>query len=912
MIQRLFPTRRPVSSQWSSRRERLRYGLIIALFLTPLIGLVAGLQLFEQANLGLTNLLYVSFPLSDTVAIVAIDDLSLGKFGRSVADWSRERHAQLIRTLSAGGARVIVFDVLFDAPTPNDQAMADAIADARKAGTRVVLAISGRQGTQLNTSPAETLHYRGVLRPVEAFQEAGAALGHVNVTPDSDGYVRALPFVMESGDPVSEQWFSLSAAAYLSYLRISYAQFGQVAKVGDGQVQLTGQRKIPVDSAKRLLTNFFGASGAFPNYSFAAVHDGEINPNLFKDKVVFVGALNATGVTDRYLVPIERGNLMAGVEIHANALETILQSRALVRQPMALAALFGMLIAIAGSLVFTQLGARMLILSYAASLVVIFLVASLLFSFNQYILALIYPVLALTLAGIGALISNIRLESRRRQRVQTLLDSLGRLGEQRLLLTDILPRLSSEILGLSGGNGAAIWIWDEEHHDPVRAYGSLHLSEKQKGLIPATPSRTAIQTIGWNSYDLDAFRAIDQHQSLQANQALIVPLYFQNQPVGAIGATHGEKPFNREQLALLHIFGENAAPLLANAKLYTGQLQQKELIESILASSPDPILVLDDQQRVMRSNLSAQQLFAELGDGTPDLGALLRNVGVDQKVRDDISKTLNNDLAFEHEVSFGERHFVLLGAPLQINENSWVLEMNNISTLKELDALKTQMIRMASHDLKNPLGVILGYTDLLLGGRGKDPERFLRMIDTAARQMQAIINDILNIERLRAGRLDLELSDMGELLTETFEEYHAQAEEKAQTFTLRRPRYALMMLLDKRQLKEAISNLIGNAIKYTPKEGAVTVSLEQKENWLYLSIQDTGYGIPKDAQANLFKPFYRVRTKDTASIPGTGLGLSLVKAVIEAHGGKIWLDSDEGKGSIFHVELPIKLPEEGK
>jgi signal transduction histidine kinase len=396
---------------------------------------------------------------------------------------------------------------------------------------------------------------------------------------------------------------------------------------------------------------------------------------------------------------------------------------------------------------------------------------------------------------------------------------------------------------------------------------------------------------------------------VQANNALIVPLFFQSRPVGAIGATRGEKPLNREQLALLHIFGENAAPILANARLYTAQLQQKELIESILASSPDPILVLDDQRRVVRSNLSAQEIFAELNAGTPDLGAIFRNVGIDAAMLREIDQILDAGQPFTREIGFGERYFNLLGAPLRLNEDAWVLEMNNISTLKELDALKTQMIRMASHDLKNPLGVVMGYTDLLLSGRAKDPERFLRMIDDAAKRMQAIITDILNIERLRAGRLDLAPIDIGDLLAETFEEYRPQAEEKAQTFTLQRPRYALITLLDKRQFKEAISNLIGNAIKYTPKEGAITVRLQENEGRLHIDVQDTGYGIPKDAQANLFKPFYRVRTKETASIPGTGLGLSLVKAVIEAHGGKIRLESDEGRGSTFHVELPMKLPE---
>jgi signal transduction histidine kinase len=110
---------------------------------------------------------------------------------------------------------------------------------------------------------------------------------------------------------------------------------------------------------------------------------------------------------------------------------------------------------------------------------------------------------------------------------------------------------------------------------------------------------------------------------------------------------------------------------------------------------------------------------------------------------------------------------------------------------------------------------------------------------------------------------------------------------------------------DYRQLFQGITNLIGNAVKYTPENGKIEVRLSKQGNMVRFEVQDNGYGISEDGQKHLFQEFYRVRSAATAHIQGTGLGLSLVKAVIEAHGGKIWVVSKEGVGSTFFVEIPI-------
>jgi signal transduction histidine kinase len=128
---------------------------------------------------------------------------------------------------------------------------------------------------------------------------------------------------------------------------------------------------------------------------------------------------------------------------------------------------------------------------------------------------------------------------------------------------------------------------------------------------------------------------------------------------------------------------------------------------------------------------------------------------------------------------------------------------------------------------------------------------------------------------------------------------------KSQRYTEEIVREPLMVHADTRQISQAITNLIGNAVKYTPEGGSVTVRVYQREDVARIEVIDTGYGMPADALPKLFTEFYRVRTPATQNIKGTGLGLSLVKQVIDAHNGRIWVESEEGKGSAFFVEIPL-------
>lgn len=239
-------------------------------------------------------------------------------------------------------------------------------------------------------------------------------------------------------------------------------------------------------------------------------------------------------------------------------------------------------------------------------------------------------------------------------------------------------------------------------------------------------------------------------------------------------------------------------------------------------------------------------------------------------------------------------------------------EVTNLNErLQNLEALKTDMLRIATHDLKNPLSVVQGFVAVLQADNDNLTEPQLDYIDligSSATRMENILTDILSLERIEqmADGTTMGSLDLRKLVESTIGELRSQADNNQIKLTCKLDILAgLHVNGDRSELKEAINNLIGNAIKYTPAGGSVHVTLKQDNNHVSFLVADTGYGIPADRQAQLFKPFFRAITPGTEHIEGTGLGLHLVSRIIERHGGEIRFQSEEGEGSIFQFTLPL-------
>jgi PAS domain S-box-containing protein len=231
--------------------------------------------------------------------------------------------------------------------------------------------------------------------------------------------------------------------------------------------------------------------------------------------------------------------------------------------------------------------------------------------------------------------------------------------------------------------------------------------------------------------------------------------------------------------------------------------------------------------------------------------------------------------------------------------------------VSDLEQLKTQMIRIAAHDLRNPLGVIGGYLQML-GWEFESTNNtrglgYLKTLNDAVSRMEKITQEILTLEKLNANVQGLmnELIDLHDIVSVEYEAYRTQASDKSIDYRLDSVATPVMVRGEPALLRETVSNLISNAIKYTPEKGRITIRLWETNGEANFEVEDTGYGVPEDQQEKLFQPFSRIVVKETKGIKGIGLGLHLVKSIIERHKGEMRFRSTYGEGSTFGFHLPL-------
>lgn len=255
---------------------------------------------------------------------------------------------------------------------------------------------------------------------------------------------------------------------------------------------------------------------------------------------------------------------------------------------------------------------------------------------------------------------------------------------------------------------------------------------------------------------------------------------------------------------------------------------------------------------------------------------------------------------------------VIENARLYDESQHQLMELQELyARVRALEQIKTDMIRIAAHDLRNPLTNILSAAYLLNTTLGESPAdmqtQMLTTIDQSVARMKKITNDILSLERIEelAAHPLHETIQLQLLVTQAYIDFERQASEKGVLFTLEDGDRSIKVRGDTAQLNEVIANLVGNALKYTPVGGKVWIGLRAEDNRAILEVRDTGFGIPESQQERLFQPFFRAKTAETRAIEGTGLGLHLVKNIIERHGGQMRFHSVYGKGSTFGFELPL-------
>jgi len=233
-----------------------------------------------------------------------------------------------------------------------------------------------------------------------------------------------------------------------------------------------------------------------------------------------------------------------------------------------------------------------------------------------------------------------------------------------------------------------------------------------------------------------------------------------------------------------------------------------------------------------------------------------------------------------------------------------------LEEVKKISQRKNDFVSNVSHELRTPLTSIKGYASILLSGKlgalPEDVHKRLEKINKHSDELVQFVNDLLDISRIESGRIDLKLSPLNlkNIVDEIADMLAVQFKEKQITFLAELPEGLAEVWADYSQLKRVFINLINNAVKYTPQGTITARATPAPGNLVQVDIQDTGCGIPANAMDKLFTEFYRVDSAMNQDIKGTGLGLALVKHIVEAHKGKIWVQSAAGEGTTFSFTLP--------
>jgi len=271
--------------------------------------------------------------------------------------------------------------------------------------------------------------------------------------------------------------------------------------------------------------------------------------------------------------------------------------------------------------------------------------------------------------------------------------------------------------------------------------------------------------------------------------------------------------------------------------------------------------------------------------------------------------------ALERELKVGANIFLRARtAPVRSPEGGLlgtVTVLQDITQLKEIDRMKSELVAMVSHELRAPLAVIRQQVDVLLEGlAGPINLKQAHILQRAQYRVQGLldlINQLLDLSRIEAGRgiSRQEPLDLAPVLRRVVELLAPQAQAKSQQVTTQIPASLSAVSADPQNMDEVFVNVIENAVKFTPEGGRIRVSAAMAGDYVRIEVADTGYGIPKEDLPRIFDRFFRVKSDKTRTISGTGLGLPIVKGLVEAHLGRIKVDSQVGQGTTFTIELPV-------
>jgi PAS domain S-box-containing protein len=383
------------------------------------------------------------------------------------------------------------------------------------------------------------------------------------------------------------------------------------------------------------------------------------------------------------------------------------------------------------------------------------------------------------------------------------------------------------------------------------------------------------------------------------------------------------KPFTPDQLRVVLRRAIDHRRLLKETQ-YLRELQQRSLadlaqekgrLKAVINAMADGVVVCDAEGRVVLHNPPAERLLR-----ASERGGLLDRSMVEvapQELWEIVSQNLRDPQGTSRCIEVvleevGDLRFQ--SSPIYLPEVGLVgcvTLIQDISSIKEMERMKSDFVAMVSHELRSPLATVHQQLQVIQRELPQDaPQRPRSMVERAQRRIRGLldlINDLLDLAKIEAGCMvsKREPTDLIPIIQRVVDQFRELASSKGLKLNFITPQGLPPVIGDEGALEEVFENLLSNAIAYTPRGGQVSISCGVKGAYVWAQVQDTGVGIPEEARERIFDRFYRLTTEKTRDVVGTGLGLPIVKAIVEAHMGWIEVESIVGEGSTFTVGLPL-------
>ncbi|MGC9335889.1 MAG: ATP-binding protein [Anaerolineae bacterium] len=431
---------------------------------------------------------------------------------------------------------------------------------------------------------------------------------------------------------------------------------------------------------------------------------------------------------------------------------------------------------------------------------------------------------------------------------------------------------------------------------------------------------------GWHIPDLQVrLGMVAAAAGVALSQVVALPLVIEEELIGVVYVFRIRGgAFSSGDRALLGAFADQAAIAVRNAELYQQVSEEQQALSAIIENSAEGIMILDAQGRIEVFNRALSRIAGwEAGEA---LGRYASEVLV---LRDRQGQPIPLPQPPRQRTSAAESRAYVEGdvvrrvgppatvgvtaTPLYGEQGNLVREIYNvvdITRFRQAEELKSTFVSVVSHELKTPVALIKGYAETLRREDANwDRETMQESLDVIAEEadhLTHLIDSLLEASRIQAGGLKLQPTDvhLPRLAEKVVDGFRTQTE--IHTFDLDFPEDFPPVWGDPERLQEVISNLVSNAVKYSPKGGMVWVGGRVDQTGVTVYVADQGIGIPPEEQNRIFDRFHRIESGLHRDTEGTGLGLYLVKAIVEAHGGRVWVESAPERGSIFMFRLPVK------